>query len=383
MPSEHELRAPFPEGVVTQFENRSNDIPVDGLTNVCVLKNGLIVSADWQGKNLLRVWNPANGEMIKVMEGHTEQVYSLCAVGNGLMASASYDMTLRVWDVETGVCLKVLEGHKDYVRDLHALGDDQIVSRSQDGTVRVWDVVRGVCLHVIKPEGNYSFNTCVLGNQQIVIGGTDNMQIWNAQTGKLMNEIFGDYMSYPLFPLGSRYVLIQSGELIIVVDSSKEWTITKVLGTTRGRGIYKCMCALDDERFVTITNYGLIRVWDISKENPKILKIVQDVRCSDVAKISPTSFVTVGVGSPIKWDISNLENFPKPNRSGLLHRTQNAFRGAWGSLGSLGLRKPRAHGATVAPMPAGGGRISRKKRKTTNKRNKSKGNSGKSRKSRY
>jgi WD40 repeat protein len=382
MPSEHELRAPFPEGVVTQFENRSNDLPVNALTNVCVLKNGRIVSSDWEGKNLLRVWNPANGEMIKVMEGHTKQVTSLCAVGNGLMVSASYDKTLRVWDVETGVCLKVLEGHTNYVLEVHALGDDQIVSRSQDGTVRVWDVVRGVCLHVIKPEGNDWFKICVLGNQQIVIGGTDNMQIWNAQTGKLMNEIYGYFISYPLFPLGSRYVLIQRGEVILVFDSSKEWTITKVLGTP-GRGNFMCMCALDDERFVTITNYGEIRVWDISKENPKILKIVQDVRCSDVAKISPTSFVTVGVGSPIKWDISNLENFPKPNRSGFFQRTQNAVRS---------LLTPRAHGATVAPMPAGvpkpksawgGVRISRKKRKTTNTRNKRKGNSGKSRKSRY
>jgi WD40 repeat protein len=60
--------------------------------------------------------------------------------------SGSDDETLRVWDSASGACLRVLDGHTSVVSSVCALGDGRIVSGSWDNTLRVWDPVTYACL---------------------------------------------------------------------------------------------------------------------------------------------------------------------------------------------------------------------------------------------
>jgi WD40 repeat protein len=75
------------------------------------------------------------------------------ALGDGRLASASFDNTVRVWDASSGVCLRVLEGHTNWVRSVTTLGDGRLASASEDNTVRVWDASSGVCLETV-PHGS-------------------------------------------------------------------------------------------------------------------------------------------------------------------------------------------------------------------------------------
>jgi WD40 repeat protein len=71
---------------------------------------------------------------------HRGTVWSVTALGDGRLASASHDKTVRVWDPNTGECLRVLEGHADRVNCVTALGDGRLASASGDKTVRVWTI---------------------------------------------------------------------------------------------------------------------------------------------------------------------------------------------------------------------------------------------------
>jgi ankyrin repeat protein len=67
------------------------------------------------------VWDTASGECLRVLEGHTRTVKSVCVLGDGRLASASWDFTIRIWPkhlftpseliphIKTGNLPKVLE----------------------------------------------------------------------------------------------------------------------------------------------------------------------------------------------------------------------------------------------------------------------------------
>ncbi|KDR66491.1 hypothetical protein GALMADRAFT_106436 [Galerina marginata CBS 339.88] len=101
---------------------------------------------------LVRVWDASTGEMLEVLEGHTERVMSVAfSSDNKCIVSGSFDKSVRVWDVSTGKMLKVLEDHTERVRSVaFSSYDECIVSGSFDKSVRVWDASTGKMLKVLE-----------------------------------------------------------------------------------------------------------------------------------------------------------------------------------------------------------------------------------------
>ena len=88
------------------------------------------------------------GQLVNVLEGHTDRVRAVAINDIGSRAvSASDDHTLRVWDVSSGRTIHVLEGHTQPVRAvaLEATGSFA-VSASDDRTLLVWNIATGQCV---------------------------------------------------------------------------------------------------------------------------------------------------------------------------------------------------------------------------------------------
>ena len=75
--------------------------------------------------------------MMHLSKGHTDGVQFASVLQDGNVISASWDRTLRVWDPRNGNCLKVMSDHTGEVLHVNQLADGRIVSASMDATIKV------------------------------------------------------------------------------------------------------------------------------------------------------------------------------------------------------------------------------------------------------
>ena len=95
-----------------------------------MLDDGRVVSASKD--RTLRVWDPDSGETVKTLEGHSDAVSSVAALGAGRVVSASNDFTLRVWDADSGEVVASFHADAALVC-VAACGEDVLVAGDKDG----------------------------------------------------------------------------------------------------------------------------------------------------------------------------------------------------------------------------------------------------------
>ncbi len=129
-----------------------------------------------------RLWNVADGKMIRAFQGHGDSMYSAVVSPDGaILATASYDQQIKIWDAATGVQLRELGGHSDAVFELAFRPDGKVLaSASGDRTVKLWDVAGGTRLDTLgqplKEQYAVAFSP---DGQQVAAGGADNrIRVW-------------------------------------------------------------------------------------------------------------------------------------------------------------------------------------------------------------
>jgi WD40 repeat protein len=334
MPSEHELRAPYPEGVVTIVGNGHRSY----VNSICLLGNDRIVSCSRD--RTIRVWDIATGERLLLLEGHTENVVYVCVVDTqeGLrIVSGSWDKTVRVWDSTTGECLQILEVPTEVgLLGLDVLGNQgaqKIVTGTSDNKIQIWDPITGTSLRVIYAKTISCIR--VLRDGRIVNGRIDGdcrLQIWDSTTGESLKVLTGHTRRVSCIrELQDGRIVSGAWDSTLRIWSPDTGTCLQVL--TGHKDYVDSICVLSDGRFVSGSWDNTLRVWDITKKNPKVLKIISAYKSaiiSDLAEIDDNRFIG---SSPYEynriaiWDISKLDSFPKSDRSSMGHRIQNYFRG--------------------------------------------------------
>jgi WD40 repeat protein len=86
--------------------------------------------------------NPADGKIVRSLQGHTGGVTGLAFhPGGTLLASASKDRTVRLWNPANGQAVKALEGHTAWVQGVaFVAGGTRLASVGADQTVRLWEL---------------------------------------------------------------------------------------------------------------------------------------------------------------------------------------------------------------------------------------------------
>ncbi len=111
---------------------------------LAVLDGGILACAG--NYQIVYLWDvksaSAEPTCLAQLEGHTDDVRSLAALPQGLLASGSDDKTVRVWNVAVRTCVAELQGHTGEVCALAALPDGRLASGSsdEDGEIRVWEL---------------------------------------------------------------------------------------------------------------------------------------------------------------------------------------------------------------------------------------------------
>ncbi|MDE2732937.1 MAG: hypothetical protein OXI72_00985 [Gemmatimonadota bacterium] len=157
----------------------------------------------------IRLWDVDTGQHKATLEGHRDWVISVAFSPDGkTLASGSWDGSIRLWDVDTGQHKATLEGHRGWVTSVAFSPDGKtLASGSDDSSIRLWDVGtrqlrvppieadlddRGSVHSVaFSPDGK----TLASG-----IGGLDdNLQLWDAVTGRLKAAFSGESQEFGNF----------------------------------------------------------------------------------------------------------------------------------------------------------------------------------------
>src|SRR5262249_40830025 len=122
----------------------------------------------------LRVWDPATGEELLKLTGHTAAVFRMAfspdgrrlASGSGHLASPITPGEGKLGDAGTGAELRSFAGHTQMIIGVAFNHDgSRLVTSSRDGTVKVWDTRTGrqacslragdkyVCCLAVSPDG--------------------------------------------------------------------------------------------------------------------------------------------------------------------------------------------------------------------------------------
>ncbi|CAI5773557.1 proteasomal ATPase-associated factor 1 [Podarcis lilfordi] len=115
---------------------------------------GLGVSASAGGA--MKIWQAANGEIRRCLEGHVYDVNCCRFFPSGIVVlSGGMDARLKIWSAEDAKCVVTFQGHRAGILDTAIVDRGRnVVSGSRDGTARLWDCGTSSCLGVVADCGS-------------------------------------------------------------------------------------------------------------------------------------------------------------------------------------------------------------------------------------
>jgi len=130
------------------------------------------------GGNAARIWDPADGKLLALCEGHELPVAGIAYSAAGVFfATTSEDKTARVWQAGNGSLAGVLAGHAAVVVSADfSPASNKIVTASWDATARLWGLPpagpaeqvfqheKGVASARFSPDSSRIVTACLDGN---------------------------------------------------------------------------------------------------------------------------------------------------------------------------------------------------------------------------
>ncbi|KAJ8549887.1 hypothetical protein K7X08_033594 [Anisodus acutangulus] len=137
----------------------------------------LLSSCD--SNNEIRLWDIRTGDCIFNFKGGSSQVRYQPRLGN-VFASSTGNI-VNIFDVETNIILKRLQGHIEDVRSICWDRTGNCLASVSEDSARIWYVRDGECIHELN-SGDNRFQSCTFhpGHSQVLVIGSDKfLDLWN------------------------------------------------------------------------------------------------------------------------------------------------------------------------------------------------------------
>jgi len=143
----------------------------------------------------VRIWNFKTGESKRILNGHTDSVWSVAICSQGqFVASGSADKTIRIWNLKNYQKPLILTGHSNWVTSVLFTLDDQIlISASADHTIKVWNWKTEQLIHTLTGHSAAIFSLALSPNGKILASASvdQTVKLWTWKTGELLETLSG------------------------------------------------------------------------------------------------------------------------------------------------------------------------------------------------
>jgi WD40 repeat protein len=217
------------------------DIHSEEVPAVCISPDGRhIVTCSCD--TTIKMWDGITGELIRTLNGHSDEVTALCTVlysGTGSeedtctdssnsiafshIISASEDHTIKCWLASTGDVLWTIDTGKEGIMSLSADSQLKRIILAERDAIHVWDgqTRKLICTHE-KQYGEdcfYQVRIDVSG-RHFVSNSLTGIKLWDAQTGDLLRILRRNgALALDMNSSGSRIAWVDGDGEVAVVDN--------------------------------------------------------------------------------------------------------------------------------------------------------------------
>jgi WD40 repeat protein len=232
------------------------------------------------------VWNAETGKVACAQfKGHQNSVHSIAFSPDGTrIVSGSRDKTVMVWDAVTGSSvLAPLTGHNDCITSV-ALSPDgkQIISGSKDGVVRFWSAVTGNVILVSHSRTRSAVTSVAFfPDGSWAVAGSSELDFWMWDTKKETWK-WNDYPAEAFqeakairsvaITASGKVIVCGSGTNIQVWNSDTGELLESPYPTNDGL-INSVAISPDAKLIVSGSHNSSFRVWDVDTGNPVAGKV--------------------------------------------------------------------------------------------------------------
>ena len=267
----------------------------------------------------ITILNVTTGVSTSVLSGHTDYVRDLAFTSDGtLLISGSDDKTVKLWDLQTGGIVRSFYGHTDHIFSVSLSPDHaMIASGSVDKTIRLWDTWTGECHCVM--DGHDLVETVSFSptNPQLLMSASRDYTIrqWNVNGSQVGPTYEGNYVA---FSQDGTY-FVSGGDSVDTIRSADSGAVVAELQVSGGRS-YHC-CFSPDNKFVAISTWKTIYIWDITRSDPCLIETFSGHTNFITSLTFSSSLISSSHDGSIKfWQIASLMN-PVATESGSLPST--------------------------------------------------------------
>ncbi len=157
------------------------------ITLTSFAKADILVTAGADKK--IKIWNPADGKLIKEIEASDGTVNSVLVSPDGkTILTAGSDKKVKLWNAADGKLIKEIAAHDSAVNALSFMPDGKMVaSGGDDKKVKIWDLTTGKLTSTIENEEKVT-TIYAIPSMTVTGGGDGTVKIWGDE-GNLLFPI--------------------------------------------------------------------------------------------------------------------------------------------------------------------------------------------------